>query len=361
MKTIKIFLASSSELQDDRKEFEIFINRKNKEYIKDGVFLELVLWEDFLDAMSPTRLQDEYNKAVADCDVFVSLFYTKVGKYTAEEFEKAFKTFKYNNKPSIYTYFKDSAVNMSSIKEDDIMSLLNFKKKLKELGHFYTNYKDINDLKLQFDNQLTKFLPKLTGISPSKIEQHNAQELQTAPKVVQNFYGSVDSATGNVEGNQTVNNIKNKGNRNIKIGQGNYNEKIQGDYIDQSRTQNISGGTINASGAGAFSLGDNYGTVANTVNQVSDFDNSNKNQLKQLLIQLQTTVKQEDLDSETKSEFLDEIKTILEAISNSQNDSTKKQAKKAMRTLRGIAAELSPNSATVKICNQLPDLIAQVF
>jgi hypothetical protein len=30
MQTKKIFLASSSELKEDRKEFEIFINRKNK-------------------------------------------------------------------------------------------------------------------------------------------------------------------------------------------------------------------------------------------------------------------------------------------------------------------------------------------
>ena len=31
IKIIKIFLASSSELKDDREQFEIFINRKNKE------------------------------------------------------------------------------------------------------------------------------------------------------------------------------------------------------------------------------------------------------------------------------------------------------------------------------------------
>ena len=42
--TIKIFLASSSELEDDRKKFEIFINRKNNEYINDGIFLKLVVW-----------------------------------------------------------------------------------------------------------------------------------------------------------------------------------------------------------------------------------------------------------------------------------------------------------------------------
>ena len=172
MKTIKIFLASSSELKDDRKDFEIFINRKNNEYVEEGIFLKLVLWEDFLDAMSQTRLQDEYNKAIASCDVFVSLFHTKVGKYTEEEFEKAFQTFKANSKPLIFTYFKDQAIKMSEI-TPNIMSLLKFKEKLKELGHFQTNYADINDLKFQFSNQLTKFLPKLTGISPSKIQQAN--------------------------------------------------------------------------------------------------------------------------------------------------------------------------------------------
>jgi hypothetical protein len=48
------------------------------------VFLDLVIWEDFLDAMSQTRLQDEYNRAIRDCDLFVMLFSTRVGKYTEE-------------------------------------------------------------------------------------------------------------------------------------------------------------------------------------------------------------------------------------------------------------------------------------
>ena len=160
-KTVKIFLASSSELKGDRKDFEIFINRKNKEYIKENLFLELVIWEDFIDAMSATRLQDEYNKAVEGCDIFVSLFHTKVGEYTEEEFSKALETFKANGKPLIYTYFKDAPINMSKI-TPDIMSLLNFKQKLNDLGHFYTVYADINDLKNKFSDQLIKVLPQLS-------------------------------------------------------------------------------------------------------------------------------------------------------------------------------------------------------
>ncbi|MEM9275277.1 MAG: hypothetical protein AAGA80_20285 [Cyanobacteria bacterium P01_F01_bin.143] len=159
--TIKIFLASSSELKEDREQFEIFIYRKCKEYKKEGIFLELVIWEDFIDAMSQTRLQDEYNKAITDCDIFVSLFFTKVGKYTKEEFLKAWDTFKVNNKPLIYTYFKDVDIKIGEIEEDDISSLFDFKKKLKEKGHYPTKYSSIDNLKNHFGDQLTKLLPKL--------------------------------------------------------------------------------------------------------------------------------------------------------------------------------------------------------
>jgi len=69
MLTKSIFLASSSELKEDREQFENFINRKNKDWVDKGVFLKLVIWEDFLDAMSKTRLQDEYNEAIRESDL----------------------------------------------------------------------------------------------------------------------------------------------------------------------------------------------------------------------------------------------------------------------------------------------------
>ncbi len=163
MQTIKIFLASSSELRADREQFEIFISRQNDHYLDRGIRLKLIIWENFLDAMSKTRSRDEYNQAIADCDVFVSLFHTKVGQYTEEEFLTALETFKDRDRPLIYTYFKDAAINMSSI-TPAIMSLLTFKQKLSDMGHFYQNYADMNDLKHQFGEQIIKFLPKLTGL-----------------------------------------------------------------------------------------------------------------------------------------------------------------------------------------------------
>ena len=158
IKKVSIFLASSEELRDDREQFEIFIYRETKELINKGVFIELVIWEDFIDCMSQTRLQDEYSKAVVSSDIFISLFWTKAGKYTKEEFRKVFGHFEEKGKPFIYTYFKNAPIDISGITKNDINSLLNFKKELKELGHYPTDYENIDDLKCQFKMQLHKLI-----------------------------------------------------------------------------------------------------------------------------------------------------------------------------------------------------------
>lgn len=158
MQTKRVFLASSSELKEDRKEFEIFVNRKNTDWVDQGVCLELIVWEDFLDAVSQTRLQDEYNKKNRGCDVFVMLFCTKVGQYTEEEFETAVGQFRATNKPFIFTYFKDTEISTASADKKGLMSLCAFQEKLGALGHFYTVYKNIDQLKFHFNQQLDKLV-----------------------------------------------------------------------------------------------------------------------------------------------------------------------------------------------------------
>lgn len=163
---IHIFLASSSEMKVERKEFELFINRENKQLLDKGVFLYLHIWEDSLDAISPTRLQDEYNQAVRQCDIFVSLFFTKAGIFTEEEFDTAYGQFIRKGKPYVYTYFKNAQVNTGDLNEKDIQSLFQFKEKLKKLGHFPTEYTTIDDLKAQFKRQLDKLIVRLKKDMP---------------------------------------------------------------------------------------------------------------------------------------------------------------------------------------------------
>ncbi|PSN17281.1 hypothetical protein C7271_18550, partial [filamentous cyanobacterium CCP5] len=155
-KTIRIFLASSAELRQDRDAFDLYFRQQNDRLRKQGLYLEIVRWENFLDAMSETRSQDEYNQAIRNCDIFVSLFKTKTGKYTEEEFDVAHQTFQTTRKPLIYTYFKKATVSTSNVDLDDLITLRDFKQKLSNLGHFYTEYEAIDGLQRHFRDQLDK-------------------------------------------------------------------------------------------------------------------------------------------------------------------------------------------------------------
>jgi internalin A len=157
-RTIKIFLASSAELLEDRDGFELYFRQQNDRYLKKGIYLEIVRWETFFNAMSDTRLQDEYNTALRGCDVFVSLFFTKTGKFTDEEFDAAHSQFKASGLPRIFTFFKDAQVKIGSVRRDDFSSLEGFKDKLKKLEHYPTTYDNLEHLKRQFSDQLDTFL-----------------------------------------------------------------------------------------------------------------------------------------------------------------------------------------------------------
>jgi hypothetical protein len=158
---IHIFLASSSELREDRDDFDLYFRQQNDQLRKKGIYLEIIRWENFLDAMSETRLQDEYNEAIRNCDIFASLFFTKTGKFTEEEFEVAHRQFKNTGKPLIYTFFKNAEIKMGSAREKDLKSLWAFQKKLDKHGHFRTGYDNIEGLKLKFRDQLDKMLEKI--------------------------------------------------------------------------------------------------------------------------------------------------------------------------------------------------------
>src|SRR5450432_124617 len=109
MSTIRIFIASSSELEIDRKEFRNFLSEENDRLHKKGMYLELIQWENFLDSVSKTSKQDSYNEELKKSSIVISLFFTKAGKYTQEEFDTALKQFKETDSPILYTYFKAGA------------------------------------------------------------------------------------------------------------------------------------------------------------------------------------------------------------------------------------------------------------
>jgi hypothetical protein len=191
MKKIKLFLASSSELKEEREQFEIFIYRKCKAWFDRDIFLHLEIWEDFLDAMSPGGLQSEYNKVIKDCDIFVLLAFNKVGTYTAEEFSHAFGQFSQTKKPFIFTYFKKPATTQN---HEELKSLWAFEDKLKELKHYPTEYHNIEGLREHFGNQLDKLAA--TEFASWQPENQNRQaEEKPTPNVTKTYnIGNIEKA-----------------------------------------------------------------------------------------------------------------------------------------------------------------------
>lgn len=78
-RVIKIFLASSEELEADRYRFGNLIRKLDNIYEKRGIRIELFEWEDYDAAYNGMRKQDEYNERVRASDMFLALFYKKRG------------------------------------------------------------------------------------------------------------------------------------------------------------------------------------------------------------------------------------------------------------------------------------------
>jgi uncharacterized protein YjbI with pentapeptide repeats len=130
---------------------------------------------------------------------------------------------------------------------------------------------------------------------------------------------------------------------------------------DQSRKIEMSGGTINANGAGAFSLGDIISdTIGNTINPLPDSSEPDKPEIKELLTELQAAIKSEtNLSDEDRDEALEQLKTLAEASENPQEASTQKSAKTAMKILKGTVASLPSVATLAEACTKLLPIIAK--
>ena len=160
-KTVKIFLASSNELKEDRDSFEIAIRRKYEIWHREQKpYLDLQIWETVSEAMSETRSQDEYNKKIKDSDIFILLLWTKAGKFSIEEFELAKRLFVSIGKPKIIVYQKKARHITDSLR--DFLNQFHLESK----EYFHGMYGDFSELHVKFQHELDLYF--LENYPPSK-------------------------------------------------------------------------------------------------------------------------------------------------------------------------------------------------
>ena len=146
MKTIKVFLASSEELAEERIRFGNLIRQLDDIYQKRGIHIKLLMWEDFDPCYNNCRKQDEYNAWIRESQIFVALFSTKAGIYTREEYDVAKEENRLRKLPKLMIFCRDLQPG-----EVETAELIDFKQTLdKELGHFWGRYNTSDKLHLDF-------------------------------------------------------------------------------------------------------------------------------------------------------------------------------------------------------------------
>lgn len=150
---LKIFIASSAEVKDERDECVQICNRLENAH--QHLFIKPVLWEFNIPHSNypgHTNIQDAINQSeLKDCPVVLFIFFSKIGKYTIEEFNYAIA----NNK-RVFVYFKQGFSPIIDTIET-YNELLKFQQSLNDTL-LYEKYKDLTDFRGQLYTNLNLYL-----------------------------------------------------------------------------------------------------------------------------------------------------------------------------------------------------------
>ena len=162
MRKIKIFLASSEELKEERKELGDFVGHLNHALERIGVSVQLEKWEYLDSSMGEQHKQEDYNDVLRECEMCLVMYWTKFGLYTKTELDTAYNELKAGNNPKkLYVYFKE-------IEGDEKITdeLKAFRDSFPtEYGHFENRFRNIDTLKSQFLLQFIEYQGKSLAAS----------------------------------------------------------------------------------------------------------------------------------------------------------------------------------------------------
>ena len=132
---LRVFLASPSDLEAERKATKAIVDRLNHTIRGIGWAVELLGWEDRLPGYG--RPQAQINEDVDACDLFLGVLWRRWGSPSGEfqsgfeeEFERAVIRRRESESPEIWIYFKQ--VDRTSDPGEQLQQVLAFQKKVKQ-------------------------------------------------------------------------------------------------------------------------------------------------------------------------------------------------------------------------------------
>ncbi|MGK7955694.1 MAG: hypothetical protein AB4063_10605, partial [Crocosphaera sp.] len=122
-------------------------------------------------------------------------------------------------------------------------------------------------------------------------------------------------------------------------------------------SQNINIRDINNSGN--LNIGKTLEDVNNTIDQISESNNKENDQLRTLLQELMKAIETEnELDEDEKLEAANKVKTIAKASQNPEDEGLQKKATRAVKLLETLAKGLEPATKLYIACHSiLPQIV----
>lgn len=163
---ISAFVASPSDVEEERAALESVITELNKTWSKNlNLRLDLMRWETDVHPGFGQYPQDVINTQISDeYDIFIAIFWGKIGSPTKEyesgtleEFDRAYKKYLGDRKSvDILIYFKDQPISPSKMNVEQLAKLHEIKHMLGEKGGLYWTFDNTKDFESLLRGHLSK-------------------------------------------------------------------------------------------------------------------------------------------------------------------------------------------------------------
>jgi hypothetical protein len=154
LRRIRIFVASPSDVGDERNRLDGLIRELNR-ILNDrmGLFLELVRWETHGRPGFGDDAQDVLNKQLPPTDIFLGIMWTRFGtptkraeSGTEEEFDRAHRMWQMSGRPRLLFYFKQAPFYPTGLSDlEQFQKVLRFREALSQRGGLYWTFNSADE------------------------------------------------------------------------------------------------------------------------------------------------------------------------------------------------------------------------
>ncbi len=176
-KQTQIFFASSGDLSEERKEITHILSSVNK--LNHNLKIESIMWETDIPSGSynKKRIQDEINPLLERSDIVIVALYSKLGRFTLEEYELAKSLDK-----KMFVYFKTGYSPKSTNAVSEFGKVVEFREKIeKENQLLFQEFDNLDQFRNIVKDDLNLYLSKDREIDKTEKPKTSIKNLTIIP------------------------------------------------------------------------------------------------------------------------------------------------------------------------------------